>query len=523
MNLVPWNPRPVPTLWLNVDTGAGIAPDTHPVSIGNGERARLRDVLDLATYTSAQRVMLTGGRLRADWLLTSAPGWEHAGHHLDHETPVGRYVAAPAPDQGRRGGQKVEIRRAAEWFGAGDYSPREARAAWEALGRALADTVPGAALLGSPGATGREAWLWSCPRDQDGRTVAPDQVPSDVAEHLRATSGQHRIELFRPPVEAVGTMRGLWLLDGRLMYAACVRELGTGPARWLTPAEACELLDSKRGRYARAQYQVAATVPDWWDGPGILPHADPGEDTWSYPATPGRTFVTHADAAEVHLALDYGWKVTPQRALLFTPGRPLDTWAGRLLRAYDQVNPDQLGTTTARMVRAGLRWMILHSVGAWHSTGRTETTVTDGPMTRPAGDGWGAPENARGRAIWRRRVPLDGRAALMAHPEWSAQIWGRARARVLSAPTAVRGELAGALYVDAGQLVSIYGDAVMTTTAPSWAGAQYDDGRPGRLRVKGHLCGPLDWPTRAADRDRLMHQAENNTNPCTCTPKENQP
>ena len=101
----------------------------------------------------------------------------------------------------------------------------------------------------------------------------------------------------------------------------------------------------------------------------------------------------------------------------------------------------------------------------------------------------------------------------MSHPEWSAQVWGRARARVLWAPTAVAHTYAGALTIPAAQLVSIYGDAVMTTREPEWAAPRFDDGKPGRLRVKGHLPD-LDaaggWPTTGRARDRLMHQAETN-------------
>jgi hypothetical protein len=307
-------------------------------------------------------------------------------------------------------------------------------------------------------------------------------------------------------------MPDLFVLDGRLMYAACIRELGTAPAAFLTAGEARDLLESDRGRYARARFRVRATVPAIWHTVGILPlAADDEHDGWTYPAEPGRTFETWADASEVFLAMEWGWEVQPLEGLTFTPGRPLDTWAARLLRTYDRVDPTKLGTERAKMVRAALRWMLLHAVGAWHSSGRTETTLTASPMARPSGDGWGAPERTSNGTVWRRRVALDGRAALMAHPEYSAQIWGRARARVLSAPTAERGVMAGALYVDPHTLVSIYGDAVMTTTRPHWADPALDDGRPGRLRLKGHLPGPLPWPTAARQRDPLMHKAEQHT------------
>ena len=527
--LVPWNPRPVKILWLDLDTGQGVTDDGRAVTVGAGKRPRLAEVLGAAWRASCSRVMLTGSKPLAGWLLAAVPGWSHGIHHLDHETPVGRYAN---PE-----GLPFEVRRAAEWFGAGTYTPAQAAYAWDALTLTLGAHIPGMErLLASPAATGREAWLRSRTFDQDGQPVNPPQVSAEVAELLRATSGQHRIELFnepepgavvacpRPPPDAsadaqlirgyAAKLRGeneLWLLDGRLMYVACVRELGIGPAVMLTADQASEHFTTYP--YGRARYLVRATVPQWWDTVGILPNkaGDDQRDGWEYPNQPGRTFETWADASEVWLAaIQFRWPVVILAGMTFTPGRPLDTWAARLLRAYDQAG-EAFGTDQAKLVRAGLRWMLLHSIGAWHSSGRTETTITTGPMTRPTGDGWEAPTVERDNTIWRRRVPLDGRAAMMSHPEWSAQIWGRARARVLWAPTAVKGTWAGALTLPPHQLVSIYGDALMTTAAPEWAASRFDDGKPGRLRVKGFLpdlAAAGGWPTSGARRDRLMHAAE---------------
>lgn len=507
MKLVPWNPRRRRTLWLDVDTRAGVDDDGRPVRVSSQgtRRPSVRQVLDLAAACHVERVMLTGGRPPADWLLARTPGWTPGAHHLDHETPVGRYVHDVAQ-------VTVEVRRAVEWYGAGDYTPAQAREAWVALGDVLARAVPGASLLGSPGATGRECWLRSLPHGQE----PPPQVSSEVAELLRATSGQHRIERFAPP-PGVTQAADVWLMDGRLMYAACVRELGAAPVTMLTAEQAGALLTSPGGRYARARYQVRATVPDWWtDAPGILPlAADDVEDGWTYPREPGRTFTTWCDGAELMLALDAGWLLSPLAGMAFTPARPLDTWAARLLRAHDAAAG--LDAPLAGMVRAGVRWMILHSIGAWHSSGRTETTVTASPMRRPPGDGWGAPEVTRDHgAVWRRRAPLTARGALMAHPEWSAQVWGRARARVLDAPTAAgRHQVrAGALNVSTDHTISIYGDAVMTSVRPAWAAPELDDGKVGRLRVKGHLHGPVPWPTTGPQRDQLMHDAERNGARC---------
>lgn len=504
--LVPWNPRPARILWLDFTTGRGINPAGRGTT-GIAYTPNLAGVLDLAWREDCDRVMLTGKRPPAGWLLGGLPsGWVHGAHHLDHETPVGRYTNGE--------GRRFEVRRAAEWFGAGDYTPAQAAAGWHALTTALAEAVPDLRPLASPGATGREAWLRSRSFDH-GQPITPPQVSAEIAELLRETSGQHRIELFAEPANRPDKATDqLWLLDGRLMYAACMRELGAGPATMLDATDAERLFDLDP--YARARYQVRVTIPAWWEAAGILPlkSGDDARDGWEYPHEAGRTFTTWADAAEVWLAAyQFKWPTTFLAGMMFTPGRPLDTWAARLLRAVDKAGAS--ADPAAPLVRAGVRWMLLHSIGAFHSTGRTETTITPNPMTRPAGDGWGAPSTENYAAVWRRRIPLDGRAAAMSHPEWSAQVWGRARARVLWAPTAVKGTYAGALTIPGAQLVSIYGDAVMTTRRPEWAAPDYDDGKPGRLRVKGYLPD-LDaaggWPTTGRRRDRLMHAAEANTN-----------
>lgn len=504
--LVPWNPRKIAILWLDLDTGRAVADTGAHMIVGAGKRPKLAEVLAAADLADCPRVMLTGTPPPAAWLMGAATGWTHGSHHLDPSAPVGRYTETH--------GRTVEIRRASEWFGAGNYTPTQAADAWQALSTALAEAIPGMERpLASPAATGREAWLRSRSFDQDKQPVNPPQVSAEVAELLRATSGQHRIERF-PDQGINADTSQLWLLDGRLMYVACVRELGNGPAAMITGPAAAEVFGATP--YARARYQVTVTVPEWWEGAGILPHkaGTSDRDPWEYPNQPGRTFTTWADASEVWLAAyQFKWPTRFNAGMLFTPGRPLDTWAARLLRAYDRqrVGVIDLDGSTPRLVRAALRWMLLHSIGAWHSAGRTETTITAGPMTRPAGPGWGPPTVEKGRAVWRRRVELDGRAALMAHPEWSAQIWGRARARVLWAPTAVKGTYAGALTIPPTELVSIYGDAVMTTQRPPWAAARYDDGKPGRLRVKGYLpslAASGGWPTTGARRDRLMHAAE---------------
>lgn len=448
----------------------------------------LAGVLDAARVDESVRVMLTGERPARAWFLDAAPGWRNVRVFLDADTPAARYEHAT--------GHTVEIRRAAEWFGEGIADRTLARNAWDATRRVLVGSgQTGAAMFRSPGATGLDLWI----RSAHGEL--PDALPDDVQSLIRSTTPQHRIETF--PNLLGRDAPAIWVLDGRWMYAALVRELGTGPATMLTQEQA---RDHSVDAYARARYRVRFSAPEYWRDlsmPGVFmaPAGEYAADGWHAPYD-GEAWV---DAAELHLARRFEWSVDVLGGIAYRKGRPLDTWGDRLIRARERATDDALGEV-APYVRNALRSVMLHGIGSWHATGRVETAVTDSPMTAPDGDGWGKPDKLEnGRMMWRRPSPASTeRAAAMRHPEWSAGIWGRAHARILESPTSTNRK-AGALYVKSGELVSIYGDAIVTTTRPHWA--DLDDGRPGRLRVKGHLCGPVQWPQTARERDEIVAAA----------------
>lgn len=306
------------------------------------------------------------------------------------------------------------------------------------------------------------------------------------------------------PRRADGPAPALWVMDGRWMYAALTRELGTGPARMMTAREAA---DHAADPYARARYRVRFAAPTWWSDlnlPGmILARAGQlASDGWHAPLA-GEAWL---DASELHLARRLEWRCDVLEGMAFASGRPLDTWGERIIRARTRATDDALGESVGPLVRNALRSVLLHSVGSFHSAGREESSITASPMELPDGDGWGAPERMDdGRVIWRRSAPSNPRLLALRHPEYSAAIWGRAHARILESPTGAPPRHAGALHVHASTLVSIYGDALLTTRRPTWA--DLDDGKPGRLRVKAHLCGPIEWPTTARERDDLVRAA----------------
>lgn len=439
---------------------------------------------------TALRLMLTGDAPPRDWFTAAAPGWVNLRVFPDHDLPAARYENLTT-------GAKVEVRRAAEWFGNGDYTHTDAAAAWQALRGLVSMANLPPVLLRSPGATGVRMWAMAAGDD------APAALDPDMQDLIRSTTPQHRIDLCPP---AADMMPGLWVIDGRFMYAALLRELGQGPARMLTAAEATE---HARDEYARARYLVRFDAGKDWPLlrlPGLLMTraGDSPADGWHAP----RAGVTWCDAAELQLAHRWGWHTEILEGIAYTKGRPLDTWGDRLMRARARASDGTYQEPIAGLLRNAVRAILLHTIGSFHSAGRSEMTVTASPMRRPTGDGWAAPDTLEdGRAVWRRNsVTTTPQALALRHPEWSAGVWGRAHARILENPTSDRGRHAGALYLDnPTDLVSIYGDAVMTTRRPQWAGL--DDGKNGRLRVKAHLCGPLPWPRTSRERDELVRLA----------------
>lgn len=474
ITLAPWNPKYEGTTWGAYHAGLS-----------------LLTVVERARADGHVRVMLTGPCPPREWYLGAMDQWQATRVFLDHELPAAKYVHTD--------GHAVEVRRAAEWFGDGDYTHTDARTAWAATGHALTTSGQGgAAMFRSPGATGLDLWL----RCSGG--VVPEPLPDDIQEQIRVTTPQHRIEIF-PPTQPVAP--AMWVIDGRWQYAALVRELGAGPARRLLQADAEELA---RDEYARARYLVTWRAPDWWQEthlPGLLLAST--VDGWRAPLT-GTAWV---DASELQLARRYDWQCEVREAIAYTKARPLDTWGARLIRARDKATPERYGANVAPLVARAIRSVLLHAVGSWHARGRDEIALTASPMQIPDGAGWMAPEPMPdGQAMWRRRAPEPtARQRAMRHPEWSAGIWGRAHARILESPTS-NGRRAGALAVRGDELVSIYGDAIVTTKRPTWA--DLDDGKPGRLRVKGHICGPIKWPTTARERDQISRTADANGTTC---------
>ena len=164
-----------------------------------------------------------------------------------------------------------------------------------------------------------------------------------------------------------------------------------------------------------------------------------------------------------------------------------------------------------KAVMAALRAIVLHSVGAFASSGRDQTRVATSALDVPPQ--FQARMQRQGK-LFVYHVPSErnSRTESFYHPELAAQVWGRARARVLDGPSALGLHTAGALAVDPSTLLGIQGDAIYTSTLPTWslpvASGGGDDGKPGRLRLQGYLSGSFLTPERLQQRLSLRGRAE---------------
>lgn len=536
----------IPTIWVDVKTGQGVTQDGTTVTPKIGDRRRapnLTDLLDTAAGYGARRIMLCGEKPEPapgvrHWLLVQTPGWKATGHKL-RAPMVGRFEHIQT-------GQKVDVRTAGEWFpkvsdpDSDDDTPLplkpwQAREAWNVTESVIQGILPKQFLLYTPSRTGMSMWWQSLRRDSQKQLIIPPAIDRDIAADLHRTSGQHHVEHlvagdyasqhpdFVPLIDPAKTPKidTFSHVDGRFMYAALGRELGIGPGIRLNRAAAYDLMTTDP--FARAWYEVRFTVPEGWRHIGILgvQHENPA-DGWLYPNRPGARHITWADASEVAVALNAGWLVEPLQAIRWQKDKPLDTFMSRLNKARDAVEKNRdLPWMLRKAVSSALRQILIQTVGSFASRGTTKTILVESALDIPA--------EYQGRAtrhgkFFTYEAPGDRWESQNYRPELAVQVWGRGRARLLSAPTAQGAPAGGALTLPGESLIGVNGDAVYSTVVPRWAllnedGAKElqstvwaadggDDARTGRLRIKGALRGSFKTPTTREARDRLRDRAE---------------
>jgi len=300
------------------------------------------------------------------------------------------------------------------------------------------------------------------------------------------------------------------VVDGRFMYAGVGRELGIGPVQRLGREAANELLE--QNPYTRARFLVRFKVPEKWNHVRILAVKQQRvEEGWYYPNRPGAIAETWADGSEIHVARAYGWLIDAHEAVVFTKDRPLDTFTDRMTRARAKVAENQdLNPLIRQAVMAALRSIVLHSIGAFAAGGRDETRVAENPFDIPAEFQSAAIRQGK---LWIYNIPSNPsvRTSSFYHPELAAQVWGRARARVLHGPSALGNGTSGALRLEPSTLIGIQGDAVFTTALPFWSLPENmgggDDGKTGRLRLQGYTRGSFQTPETLKQRAALKARA----------------
>lgn len=371
-----------------------------------------------------------------------------------------------------------------QWFG-DDATTEDCGAVWGWLGDRVERYWRGGGLMLTPATTGRDLWL---------RTVRHDGypvLPQDLQNLIRHTSGQGRIEAF-PLWELGAAARALpttpgtaHLYDSRLAYLGVTRAMPVGIPAMVGPDAAEQLF--REDPYRAARWDVSWLAPGNWTHVGILPAK--GEETWEWPLT-GRGW---ADGSEVAIALKHGWMVHFHQGLVF-PERVdiFRTWQDRLLKILgDAATKFGVHAIGYRMVRHAVRAMVLHTIGAFHGRPHKVTGVGEDP---PEG-AYQIRALSDGRFVW--AVDRPPAWPQMSHPEWTAAIWGRARARLLDANGV------GALHLPAGSVLGFRTDAILTTCRTGWD----DDGRVGAYRLQG--TAPLTtWPRTNTDVLNLKRTCE---------------
>lgn len=440
--------------------------------------------------------------------LSAVAGWRNVfACHADAAADVRAMMTATADGWTRTGAHAHDAHPSVTWrrdadgatvrvspFGAwrpGVVETATAAEAWRWTDAAVSDAT-GGVLLATPSTTGRDTLARLFPKDVELPTLA-----DDLAEQIRSTSTQHRMELVTPPGAIVPAM---YELDMRLAFAAVLRNLPAGePER--VKGEPIDYLPNRHGRYL-----CRWNVPDGWNGPGALPTLT--ADGWRWPSRPGEAGAGWVDGAELALARRYGWTVAVAESVLW-PTRPTvdpcRTWAEKMTGLYAAAEAGPAGITgdAAAVARSMIRAIIIHAIGSLRGNGQ-RVTRTATPETAAAKGAdkheWWTLED--GTVVWVEHH--DARWAEWVRPEWTAAIWARNRCRLLDGPgakprasRAATAPRTGAYNLPGGiGLIGFRGDAIYLTGDPLWA----DDGKPGRYRVKAdHLS--FTMPATLAELD----------------------
>ncbi len=355
--------------------------------------------------------------------------------------------------------------------------------AWENLEIELENlfNAEGYRLLGNaPSQTGQELLLISLPKG-----VQYPRLSDTLLDLIVHNFSQGRIEFFESQREILED--GVYVIDGRFMYASCLSHLPVGP---VYRDEVNEFLgvtrkDGKLAPLYPGFYRVTAQAPDDWHHIGLLKApSKTSADAGNFPNTPGNVFTNWTTADELALAIDSGWPIEIHERIYwpetFKITDPLATLRRKLI--------DFRAGTEDPLLEDAVRAILLHLVGSFHRFVTYERRVTPRGVMLP--ESW--PEGSMYRLLqsnakerhWIEAVPLKGaNRQRFIHPEWSATVWGRARKRLAEF----------ALRLPYEDIVALRIDSIWCASLPTWIEAE-DTGKPGSFRKIDHVPGPWTWP-----------------------------
>jgi hypothetical protein len=504
--------RAVPTAFVDVITGEGVSGD---LAFQAGSYPTLLEITRTLP-PEVERVYLVGPRPGREgtpeslymWLRQPEIGieWEVTKFEPDDDAPILSLRQREPAGEGKR--RELRFSRAAQWFGPGRYSPRQAQEAMVGLEAILQKTFDDKMrCLTTPGLTGLAAW------DRSRKADYP-LLDEETQALIRSTSTQGRVEIC--PVPGRDPLPGFVYEDGRFMYASLTKGIGFGPA---TRDDIPEFDPRRRGRY-----HITFRVPDGWDHLGLFAvQSDSRREPWMYPWLPGEVGETWVGSTELDLALNPprglpAWSINILERLLFqntSAGHPwpLDVWGDKLIDARLSIEPHvaagEFSAEIGEMIEAGLRTILLHGIGGFHRRNRPELCIVyphEGYGSIPAS---ADPQfHHDGTATYKVTKPLDKWIARLMHPEFSAQIWDRCRRHLLYSAKKKMGQIvpgseSGVLLLERKEVVGLRTDAAYLTRNPGWP----DDGRtPGQFRMKGQINEPVPQPDKSGAGHKLLNQ-----------------
>ena len=400
-----------------------------------------------------------------------------------------------------RDGFTVYLRSTGGYFGEEVKNIRDMYNAWHSLEKVLQDTfrIPGCNILAdTPAQTGRGLLLITLPKG-----IEYFRLPADIREFLHHNFGQGREQAFPPQKEVLGD---IFILDGHWFYASCISHLPIGPVHKDKVNKFLGVV-RKDGRLAPkcpAFYNVTVAVPDGWHHMGLLKENIKTDGEASFPNEPGYTFTNWAEAHEVALLLDnpqgIPWHVHINERIYWPDTDKIADPFKTLRTKLVELRKNAANEYHKNAIRA----ILLHLIGSFHRIGTMDEIVTPYDRLDEIEHPYEHRTTLRADGVqWQkiRDFESDYMNSFL-HPEWSATIYGRARAKLAEF----------ALHLPFKDVIALRNDAVWSTSSLELG----DPDKPGSFREKGIIHGPIPWPNstqaetlaRVRNREKLLSKEE---------------